>query len=64
MKADIRSEIKALRFQMAKLETRCKDREDKLIKVLLILEPFLGPLDAAMDKKLGEELDLITSGEW
>jgi hypothetical protein len=57
MKADLRAEIKALRFQMAKLEKSCKEREDKVIKVCFILEPFLAAFTPEQNKKIMDEID-------
>jgi hypothetical protein len=52
MKADLRAEIKALRYQMAKLEKRCKEREDRVVKVCFILEPFMAVLSPEQNKKI------------
>ena len=41
MKSDLRKEIKALRFQMANLEAKCKEREDKIVELFERLEPFI-----------------------
>tara|TARA_R110000782_G_C14819221_1_gene413849 strand:+ start:6056 stop:6256 length:201 start_codon:yes stop_codon:yes gene_type:complete len=52
VKAELRQEIKALRFQMAKLEERCKEREDKLVNLIFALEPFLNALSPEMHEKI------------
>jgi hypothetical protein len=57
MKSDLRLEIKALRLQMAKLDESCKDREDKLMRLMLILEPFFNALTPEMHKKVMDEFD-------
>jgi len=54
---DNRQQIKLLRTQMAKLEQSCKDREDKLIKLLFILEPFLNALPPEIHKQISGMMD-------
>ena len=54
-KTELRQEIKALRFQMANLEAKCKEREDKLLALLGYLEPFINALaPETVDQILGE----------
>ena len=40
-KMEMNNEIKRLRIQMANLEEKCKAREDKLVWLIEVLEPFL-----------------------
>lgn len=46
-KIELRSQIKLLRAQMDNLEVKCQEREDKLLNVLLTLEPFVEVLTSA-----------------
>ena len=56
-KPDLRSEVKALRFQMAALHKRCNEREDKLVEILFILEPFINALSPDMAANLIKVMD-------
>lgn len=56
-KTEIRNQIKLLRVQMAKLEESMERREDKLMSLLLILEPFLNALSPEMHKQILSILD-------
>lgn len=42
---------------MAKLEVKCQIREDKLLKVLLALEPFVEVLTDAQQKQMMENIE-------
>ena len=57
--ANIYIEIKALRRQLATLENKCQLREDKITKVLMALEPFVGVLTKAKQLELSDKLDSI-----
>jgi hypothetical protein len=57
MKSELRAEIKALRIQMAKMEANSQEREDKLMRLMLILEPFFNALTPEMHKKVMDEFD-------
>ena len=52
-----RQQIKLLRIQMSKLEQSCKDREDKLIKLLFALEPFLNALSPEVHKQIQDIIE-------
>jgi|GEM_PF-3483366 predicted nuclease with TOPRIM domain len=54
MRQELRQDIKALRNQMARLEEKCKEREDKLVKLIFALEPFLNALSPEMHEKILE----------
>jgi hypothetical protein len=51
-KQELTHNVKALRNQINKLEVRCQEREDKLLKVLLSLEPFVQVLTSAQQKEM------------
>ena len=51
-KIELRAQIKLLRAQMDNLEVKCQEREDKLFKLLLTLEPFVEMLTIAQKKEL------------
>jgi hypothetical protein len=55
-KQELTTELKALRSQMGLLELKCKEREDKLLKVLLSLEPFVKVLTSAQQKEMMEKI--------
>ena len=55
-KITMAADIKALRFQMAALESKSKEREDKLMALGLILEPFLNALSPEIHKQILEVL--------
>ena len=57
--ANIYLEIKALRRQLATLEKKCQEREDKMTKVLMALEPFVEALTKAQQLELSDKLDSI-----
>ncbi len=46
-KIELRAQIKLLRAQINNLEVKSQEREDKMIKVLLTLEPFVEVLTKA-----------------
>ena len=60
-KIELRAQIKLLRTQMNNLEVktkeRTKEREDKLMNLVLILEPFLNALSPEVHKQIIEALD-------
>jgi septal ring factor EnvC (AmiA/AmiB activator) len=51
-KQELTTNIKALRNQINKLEVRCQEREDKLLKVLLAMEPFVEVLTSVQQKEM------------
>jgi hypothetical protein len=51
-KQELTTSLKTLRNQMAALELKCQEREDKLLKVLLALEPFVQVLTSAQQKEM------------
>mgnify|MGYP003654001086 FL=1 len=51
-KQELTTNIKALRNQINKLEVKCQEREDKLLKVLFALEPFIEVLTSAQQKEM------------
>jgi hypothetical protein len=42
---------------MANLEVKCQEREDKVVKVLMALEPFVEVLTTAQQKQMMDALD-------
>jgi hypothetical protein len=56
-KIELRAQIKLLRAQMNNLEVKSKEREDKLMGLVLILEPFLNALSPEIHKQIMETLD-------
>ena len=50
-------EVKAMRLQLAKLEAKCIQREDKITKCFFILEPFFNALTPEMNAKIMKELE-------
>ena len=54
---DNRQQIKLLRVQIAKLEQSCKKREDKLLELLCILEPFFNALPPETHKQILNAMD-------
>lgn len=54
---ELRQQIKLLRTQMANLEVKCQEREDKVVKVLMALEPFVEVLTTAQQKQMMDALD-------
>ncbi len=54
---DNRQQIKLLRTQMAKLEQSCKNREDKLMNLLFVLEPFLNALSPEIHKQIQDAIE-------
>ncbi len=57
LKSQLRQDIKALRIQMANLERKCQEREDKVVKFLLNMEPYLSLLAPDVQDKLLKELE-------
>ena len=51
-KENLRKEIKALRHQMANLDAACKVREDKVVELLFLLEPFITALPSDVQDKI------------
>ena len=51
-KQELTISLKSLRNQMAKLELKSQEREDKLLKVLLALEPFVEVLTTVQQKEM------------
>ena len=56
-KIELRAQIKLLRAQMDNLEVKSKGREDKLMGLVLMLEPFLNALSPEIHKQIMETLD-------
>jgi len=56
-KIELRAQIKLLRAQMNNLEVKSKEREDKLMNLVLIYEPFLNALSPEIHKQIMETLD-------
>lgn len=56
-KIELRVQIKLLRAQMNNLEVKSKEREDKLMGLVLVLEPFLNALSPEIHKQIMETLD-------
>lgn len=52
---ELRAQIKLLRAQMANLEVKCQQREDKLMDLILALEPFLKDLPPEAVMKVLEQ---------
>lgn len=51
-KADLERDVRQLRQQMAALDKRCQEREDKLIWVLETIEPFIDVMTYAQKEAL------------
>jgi hypothetical protein len=60
LKQDLVKEVKLIRKQLYILKEDCKKREDKLMDLLLVLEPFLNALSPSIHKQI---IDLINKGE-
>ena len=58
-KIELRAQIKLLRAQLSNLEVNCREREDKMLKVLMAIEPFLEVLTMAQQKEIEKELKAI-----
>lgn len=56
-KIELRAQIKLLRAQMNNLEVKSQEREDKLMNLVLTLEPFLNALSPEIHKQIMESLD-------
>ena len=56
-KMDLRVQIKQLRQQMADLEDKCKEREDKLMNLIFVLEPFLNALSPEIHEQILEKIN-------
>jgi len=57
-KGDLRAQIKLLRVQMNNLEVKSQEREDKLMNLVLVLEPFLNALSPEIHKQIIEALGI------
>ena len=55
-KHELRQEIRALRHQMANLETKCQEREDKMLEVFAAISPFFEIMSEAQQRELAEKL--------
>lgn len=55
-KIELRAQIKLLRAQMNNLEVKSKEREDKIMDLVLILEPFLNALSPEIHKQIVKTL--------
>jgi hypothetical protein len=58
-KIELRAQIKLLRAQMDNLEVKCQEREDKLLKILLALEPFVEVLTSAQQKTMMDSINTL-----
>jgi len=56
-KIELRQQIKMLRTQMANVEKRCQEREDKIVDLISALEPFLNTLSPEIHKQILAECD-------
>ena len=56
-KKDLRAQIKLLRTQMANLEVKCQEREDRIMQFICTLEPFLNALSPEMHKQILESIN-------
>jgi hypothetical protein len=56
-KLELRSQIAMLRTQMDKLEIKCQKREDKIVKLIFLLEPFLNALSPEIHKQILEAIE-------
>ena len=55
MRQDLRLDIKALRNQMANLEQRCQEREDKIAELFEVIAPFFEIMsDAQLESRIVE----------
>lgn len=57
-KTDLYRELKNLRKQFTDLEKKCQDREDKLVKILFAVEPFLPTLSEAAQREIEDTIGL------
>ena len=55
-KVELEREVKLLRQQMVRMEERCQQREDKLMKIFESLEPFLTVMTEAQRRALEAKL--------
>lgn len=60
-KQELRRELKVLRDRVALVETKCQERENKLMSFLISLEPFLDSLSPDAQKKIMEGIEDINS---
>jgi hypothetical protein len=58
-KIELRAQIKLLRAQMDNLEVKSQEREDKLLKILLTLEPFVEVLTSAQQKTMMDSINTL-----
>ncbi len=54
---DLRMQVIQLRKQVVKIQADAKEREDKLFKTLLMIEPFLSVLSEVQLKQLYDKID-------
>lgn len=59
---DLRMQVVILRKQMVKLQNDAKEREDKLMKTLMMIQPFLEVLSETQLRQLGHKVDEIMDG--
>jgi hypothetical protein len=52
LKADLVIEVKCIRKQLYDLKIACEAREDRLIGLLLVMEPFINALAPSVQKQL------------
>lgn len=55
-KIELREQIKLLRTQMNDLEVKCQEREDKVVRILMALEPFVEVLTTSQQKQMMDDL--------
>lgn len=60
-KQELRRELKVLRDRVVLVETKCQEREDKLMNFLIGLEPFLNSLSPDAQKKIMEGIEDVSS---
>ena len=58
-KQELTSNVKVLIRRIGKLEDKCQEREDKLLKVLLALEPFVEVLTSAQQKEMMRLVEMV-----
>ena len=57
LKQDVVKEVKLIRKQLYTLKRECKEREDKLLSLFMILEPFLNALSPAIHKQINDIIE-------
>ena len=58
-KQELTANVKVLIRRIGKLEDKCQEREDKLLKVLLALEPFVEVLTSAQQKEMMRLVEMV-----